>query len=400
MKVVFILISIFLLTGCSRDLYDIPDDVVIELNENKFEVFSDVDVNDLIASSNVEFKNTKINTNIIGEKKFTLDFKYNNKEYKKDITYNIYDDEAPVFISYYGSTTILVNQDIYPCDDAIYADNYDTDLTCIIDGFFDLSTPGKYETYYSLKDTSGNETRKKLTLNVVEKYKTNTNSNSASKDKDKTIYNMDYFIKNYKTEDTMIGIDVSRWQGDIDYKKVKDDGVEFVIMRIGVNSSANGDLEIDSFYQKNIKNAKDAGLKVGVYLYSTAINEKTAIEHAKWVVKTLNGIKLDFPIAYDWENWKWFMEYEINLHTLSACFKSFNDELNKHGYEAMLYSSKFYLDNIWTNINDDYVWLAHYTDKTDYEGNYIMWQLSSNGIVDGIEGNVDINIYYKNKKTS
>ena len=106
-------------------------------------------------------------------------------------------------------------------------------------------------------------------------------------------------------------------------------------------------------------------------------------------------IKLDFPIAYDWENWKWFMEYEINLHTLSSCFETFNKELNKHGYDAMLYSSKFYLENIWINKNNLPVWLAHYTDRTDYKGDYLMWQLCSNGRISGINGNVDINIMYK-----
>lgn len=398
MKVLLVILSVFILTGCSRDPYNIPDDVVIETNDNLYEVFSDVNVNDLIASSNVDFNNVKVNTNETGKQTYTLDFKYKNKNYKKDITYSVYDNTPPVFLSYYGSTTVLVNQDIYPCDDAIYADNYDTNISCIIDGYFDLSIPGKYETYYLLKDSAGNETRKKLILNVVEKYKNNSNSNSNNSIKKD--YDMNYFIKNYKTEDTMIGIDVSRWQGDIDYNKVKEDGVEFVIMRIGVNSSANGNLDIDSFFLQNIKNAKDAGLKVGVYLYTTAINEKTARQHAKWVVKTLDGVKLDFPIAYDWENWKWFMEYEINLHTLSSCFETFNKELNKHGYDAMLYSSKFYLENIWINKNNLPVWLAHYTDRTDYKGDYLMWQLSSIGKVDGINGNVDINIYYKNKKTS
>lgn len=392
MKVVILIISIFLLTGCGRDLYDLPKDVSIKLKDTTLNVFDEYKVNDLIESSNVKFKNANINTDKVGEYSLTLDFTYKKKKYKKDIKYVVKDNTPPVFISYYGSTSVLVNQDIYPCDDAIVADNYDTELTCIIDGYFDLSIPGTYDTYYSLKDSSGNETRKKLTLKVVEKFKGSSNSSGSNTIKS---YDMNHFINNYKNENTMIGIDVSRWQGDIDYERVKNDGVEFVMMRIGVNSSANGTLDIDSYYLKNIEKAKNARLKVGVYLYTTAINTKTAVEHAKWVVKTLDGVKLDFPIAYDWENWKWFMEYEINLHTLSECVNVFAKELKKHGYDTMLYSSKFYLENVWINKNNLPVWLAHYTSKTNYEGDYIMWQLSSNGKVDGINGPVDINIYYK-----
>lgn len=397
MKVVLIIFCILMLTGCGRDLYKLPDDVLIELNNNYFEVYSETMVSNLIESSNINYKNSKIKTDKIGKFTYTLEFTYKNKKYKKDIKYEVKDTTPPVFISYYGSTSILVNQDIYPCDDAIYADNYDTELTCIIDGEFDLTKTGTYDTYYSLTDYSGNETRKKLTLKVVDKFKNNSNSSGSATIKQSDI---SYFINNYKNDNTMIGIDVSRWQGDIDYAKVKNAGVEFVIMRIGVNSSANGALEIDSFYKKNIQNAKDAGLKVGVYLYTTAINKKVALEHAKWVIKTLDDIKLDFPVAYDWENWKWFMEYEINLNTLSECVNTFAKELKKYGYDTMLYSSKFYLENVWTNKNNLPVWLAHYTNQTNYEGDYIMWQLSSNGKVDGINGPVDINIYYQNKKTN
>ena len=399
MKVIILILSIFMLVGCGHDPYKIPEDVILEITNKEFEVFDNVYIEDLITNSNVKIKNRLVSSNKVGKHTFTIDFDYDGKSYKKDVTYSIIDTVKPVFISYYGSTTVLVNQDIYPCDDAVYADNYDTDLTCVIDGEFDLTTPGKYEVYYSLKDTSNNETRKKLTINVVEKYKNNSSSNSSnsSNSNKKNYTDIQDIIDKHKNDNTMIGIDVSRWQGDIDYEKVKNDGIEFVIMRIGVNSSAQGTLEMDSYYLKNIEKAKNAGLKVGVYLYSTATNILKAQEHAMWVVDALDGIELDFPIAYDWENWQWFMEYEISLHTLSECFNVFAHTLEQHGYSAMLYSSKFYLENIWINKNNYPVWLAHYTSNTDYKGDYIMWQLTAKGRVDGINGDVDVNIYYKEK---
>ena len=393
MKVILMIIMMITLTGCGHDPYDIPEEVVINFNENKYEVFSDIYVEDLIHDTNVIYKNKAISSDVIGKKKVTIDFTYKGKYYKKDVNYDIVDVTSPVFISYYGSTTVLVNQDIYPCDDAVYADDYDNLPTCVIDGYFDLTTPGTYNVQYLLKDASNNETRKNLKIKVVEKYK--SNGGGASSSSKSTSIPISEIIEKHKNDNTMIGIDVSRWQGDIDYEKVKTSGVEFVIMRIGVNSSATGDLNIDSYYLKNIENAKNAGLKVGVYLYSTAIDKLKAYEHAMWVVDTLNGMKLDFPIAYDWENWEWFMEYEISLHTLSECFNVFANTLKDHGYDAMLYSSKFYLENVWINKHNYPVWLAHYTSKTNYEGGYIMWQMTAKGRVDGINGNVDVNIYYK-----
>ena len=266
--------------------------------------------------------------------------------------------------------------------------------TCEINGEYDLTKTGVYNVEYVLRDNSKNETRKKLKINVVDKI---SNKNNSSNNSTKKRINISNIIDTHKNENTMIGIDVSRWQGNIDWQKVKDAGVEFVIMRIGVQSGAKKDIEIDSYYKQNIKGAKEVGLKVGVYVYSTAINNKIAKDHAKWVINILDGIKLDFPIAFDWENWPYFMEYKISLHDLSSAFITFEKEVKKYGYEAMLYSSKFYLENIWMNPTNAPVWLAHYTSKTTYKDEYIMWQLTAIGEVDGINGDVDIDIYYKEK---
>ena len=401
MKVIILIICLFLVTGCKRDLYELPKDLTFNLNDNIYDVFTDVKVDELFTNKDIKFTNEYLKTDVIGEHTYTLEFYYKDKNYKIDLKYNVIDNVAPVIISYYGSAKTYSFQEIYPCDDAVYADNYDTLPTCYIDGEYDITVPGVYNLEYVVSDQSKNETRKKLKLTVTDpNNKGNSNSNnnnSTSTKKPSVVKDMKYVTNKYKNDSTMIGIDVSRWQGDIDYEKVKADGVEFVMMRIGVNSAAKGDTSIDSFYKKNIENAKKAGLKVGVYFYSSATTTKRAYEHAMWVVDTLDGLELDFPIAYDWENWEYFMEYEINLHTFNECFHIFAKTLEGFGYDVMLYSSKFYLENIWTNKYNHPVWLAHYTSDTNYKGDYIMWQFTSSGKVDGVKGDVDINVYYKEK---
>ena len=90
------------------------------------------------------------------------------------------------------------------------------------------------------------------------------------------------------------------------------------------------------------------------------------------------------------------MDFKISLHTLSESYKAFEKELNKNGYEAMLYSSKFYLENVWMNYEDSKIWLAHYTSQTDYQGKYMLWQMTSLAKINGItENTVDIDILYK-----
>ena len=193
----------------------------------------------------------------------------------------------------------------------------------------------------------------------------------------------------------MIGIDVSRWQEKIDFEKVKKSGCEFVIMRLGVNSDIDKDISVDTYYYENIKNAKKAGLKVGIYIYTTATSKERAIEHAKWTKNILKKEKLDFPVVFDWENWESFSKYKISTYDLTSVYMAFDEEMKKSGYNTMLYSSMNYLEKVWM-FNDTYnVWLAHYTDKTSYQGKYIMWQMTSEGLIDGINGYVDIDIYYK-----
>lgn len=368
----------------------------ISYNSNNFNVYSKVQLKDIIDDENIELLNGDdyVDTDTLGEKKFTLKYLHDGKKYKKVLNYTITDNDKPILINVPSTQTVTLNSEVNPCDKAVFADNYDKKPTCNIEGEYDTKQVGTYNLTYIIRDSSNNTVSKKLTFNVIvpSNNTTTTKKPTTTDTKRKKISEA---IEQYKNDNTMIGIDVSRYQENIDFERVKNSGVEFVIIRIGVQSGAKKDVSIDSYYLENIKKAKEAGLLVGVYLYSTAISPEIAKEQAKWVIKTLDGVKLDFPIAFDWENWQYFREYEISLYDLSKSYLSFAEEIEKNGYKAMLYGSKYYLENMWLDKGNYPVWLAHYTDKTNYSGDHIMWQYSAIGEVDGINNAVDLDVYYK-----
>ncbi len=201
------------------------------------------------------------------------------------------------------------------------------------------------------------------------------------------------FVSAKKTEQTMVGIDVSRFQGEIDFEKVREAGCEFVIMRIG--GYDDGAVYVDRYYEQNLQNARAAGLKIGIYYHA---EERTATEvrrHVQWLLKVLDGEPLDFPIAYDWEDYTHFEDYGINFSDLNQLYEAFDAALNEAGYETMLYGSKSYLESIWApSAATHTVWLAHYTSSTSYAGKYILWQRDNVGQIPGVEGDVDLDVYY------
>lgn len=368
----------------------------VSYNSNNFNVYSKVQLKDIIDDENIEILNGDdyIDTDTLGKKEFTLKYLHDGKKYKKVLNYTITDNDKPILINVPSTQTVTLNSEVNPCDKAVFADNYDKKPTCNIEGEYDTKQVGTYNLTYIISDSSNNTVSKKLTFIVIvpSNNTTTTKKTTTTDTKRKKISEA---IEQYKNDNTMIGIDVSRYQENIDFEKVKNSGVEFVIIRIGVQSGAKKDISIDSYYLENIKKAKEAGLLVGVYLYSTAISPEIAKEQAKWVIETLDGIKLDFPIAFDWENWQYFREYEISLYDLSKSYLSFAEEIEKNGYKAMLYGSKYYLENMWLDKGNYPVWLAHYTDKTNYSEDHIMWQYSAIGEVDGINNAVDLDVYYK-----
>ena len=387
-----IVIGLVLFCGCNKkyDVYEMPKDAYINLNENNFIVFEEHNSNELIKDSNVEIlSNKKLDTNTIGKHKYTIDYKYKKRSYKYDIEYEVIDTTKPVFISSLSRVNVEINKDENFCDRISYGDNYDSKVNCKVEGFIDFTKIGTYNLEFVLKDSSNNENRKNFIVNVVEKIdKKNTTSTPQY------LYIND--IMKYKNDNTSIGIDVSRWQGNIDFQKVKDAGIEFVIIRMGYQKNLNDEYQLDPKFNEYYKAAKEVGLKVSVYVYTVALNELDGIKCANWVLKNLNGDKLDLPIAFDWENWKDFKDYNTSIHDLSHGYLAFEKELKKHGYDSILYSSKYYLENVWLDYDKSNIWLANYTSKTDYQGAYMLWQMTNMAKINGITDNtVDIDILYK-----
>lgn len=391
--IICIVVGIILLSVGGFLLYkyiEIKNAVVkVVLKDNLEADFADT----LRVSSFIESINGKIvddyylNTDSLGKKK--IDFEYINDDgikIKYNYEINVVDREAPL-IWLGKSYNVTRGSEDNLIDKIMCGDNYDNNPECVIEGDYNLDNVGSYNLVFKATDSSGNVSKKKFILNV--------NEASSKKESNgvKSVTEFSDVIKDYKNDNTQIGIDVSKWQGDIDFSKLKSAGVEFVIIRIGSSTGINGENFIDSKFIQNIKNANSVGIPVGVYFYSYANSVDRAISDAKWIIENIKDYKVELPIAFDWENWGSFNTYELSFFGLTNMAKRFMDTVKDAGYDAMLYSSKTYLENIWMSV--DYpVWLAHYTKNTNYAGDYSYWQICSNGRVDGINGDVDIDIRY------
>ena len=196
-----------------------------------------------------------------------------------------------------------------------------------------------------------------------------------------------------------LGIDVSQYNGTINWNAVKAAGVSFVIIRCGFRGYTQGGLIEDTNFHSYASGAQAAGLKVGVYFFSQATNEREAVEEASMAVAMAKQHKISYPIFID-------SEYANGSHTgradkltkaqRTAVCKAFCETVKSAGYTPGVYASKFwYYDNLDASALNSYkIWLAHYTKATDYKGKYEVWQSSSTGRINGINGNVDIDTSY------
>ncbi len=320
----------------------------------------------------------------LGEQQASFTYKDDHgRIHKASFSYMVQDTTEPLIGI--GKTYSVLKGSTTKLEDAIMcADNYDKEPLCKIEGSYDLNKVGKYSLVYYAEDSNGNMAEEPFTLNVVEKF------NSSSKEKVK----ISEIKKNYVKENIELGIDVSKWQGVIDFEKVKKEGVSFVFIRLGNQVGPHQDSIIDPYFEQNIKKAKEAGLKVGVYYYSYAGSMEDAITQSSWVMEQLKNYTLDLPVVFDWECYNRFNSFKISLYDLNTISSTFLNEVEKKGYQGMLYGSKNYLEKVW-KYQEYPVWLAHYTDETTYTKPFVFWQLTNTGRVDGIEGDVDIDLYYK-----
>lgn len=207
--------------------------------------------------------------------------------------------------------------------------------------------------------------------------------------------------------DGYLVLDVSEFQKPIDWEKAKKDGVKGVIVRCGLRFAESGKLAQDSMFVDHITGAHKAGLKVGAYMFTEAINASEGKQEAIFALDIIKrtGIKLDYPVAVDTENVFWYegkkkCSGRANSGVLSKtkrteAIKAFCEEVKSQGYTPMIYASLSWFDDCLDMSKLPYdVWCAQYYKECQYKGEYVMWQYTSEGSVNGVKGVVDMNKCY------
>lgn len=230
---------------------------------------------------------------------------------------------------------------------------------------------------------------------------------NGKRENDTKVQSLETTVVN-ETDEITYGIDVAKYQGTIDWQQVAASGVDFAMVRVGNRTLVDGMINEDPTARYNIEEASKYGIKVGVYFFSTAINEKEALEEADWVVEFISEYQILYPIAYNCEG---FGKPENRQYHLSKSQRTdlaivFLDRIKEYGYTPMFYGAKNELEDEkkWetSRLESLYkVWVAQYpsvpyptTEASSYAGKYDMWQYTNRGIVPGIETAVDMNVAY------
>ena len=216
--------------------------------------------------------------------------------------------------------------------------------------------------------------------------------NSADEDADATEN-----TKIRRDGEAKFGIDVSKWNKEIDWDKVKEAGVQYAIIRVGYRGSQTGLLVEDPYFEQNIRGAIASDIPVGVYFFTQAITEVEAVEEASMVMKLCERYKLSYPVFIDTEGAGGNGRADnLDAETRTLICDAFCTTIKNAGYDAGVYASRNWLNEnlISDKLEKHIVWLAEYRETPLYQGYYQMWQYSSNGEVDGIEGRVDMNLSY------
>ena len=194
---------------------------------------------------------------------------------------------------------------------------------------------------------------------------------------------------------TVMGIDISKHNGNIDWNAVKNSGVQYVILRCGYRGSASGVLVEDQKFRSNIQGATAAGLKVGIYFFSQAVNEVEAVEEASMTLSLIKNYKITYPVYIDVESANGRAD-GISKAARTSVINAFCPTIRNSGYTPGLYANKNWLtEKINTGaLGGCKIWLAQYVAAPTYGGRYEMWQYSSRGSIAGIKGNVDLNVSY------
>ena len=193
-----------------------------------------------------------------------------------------------------------------------------------------------------------------------------------------------------------VGVDVSEHQGEIDWQAVAEAGIDFAVIRIGGRLMQSGTIFEDKHFRANLEGAKAAGLKVGVYFFSQALNAQEGLEEAEFVLGLLDGVELDYPVVCDWEylGGNTARTYGAEPAEITAGIDAFCARVEEAGYRGMLYFNAYcgYIKMDLRELTDYDFWYAQYSDVPSYRYHFQMWQYSSSGQVDGIDSDVDLNL--------
>lgn len=195
------------------------------------------------------------------------------------------------------------------------------------------------------------------------------------------------------------GVDVSAYQGNIDWNTVKASGIEFAIIRLGYRGYGSGKLVKDDYAVKNLEGARKAGLKVGAYFFSQALNTKEVDEEIAFMMDVLDGFLPDMPLVLDWEiPTADARTARMDARTLTDIQLHYCKQITEKGYEPMIYFNWHQSENLYylSELEDYPFWLALYQDRMTYPWKVEMWQYTCTGRVPGIQGDVDINVYMPN----
>ena len=307
----------------------------------------------------------------------------------------------------YKSSYIYIKgqTDFYKSSDTTLSGTVKTekDSSLSLGGKFAVTTNGSVDVFGHLKVGTKSDVRISgvITLEEESSYTrfktvyTTKNGKFIDKRPEDVYYDMTINILTEEKEVVRKGIDVSYAQGDIDWKKVADSGVEFAIIRAGRGrAGSTNTMKEDDYFRQNIKGAQENGIDVGVYFYSYATSVSEAKEEARFLLEIIDGYKIQYPVILDMEE-----EFQAGIGTkkLTKMIEAFFEVLMEEKYFPMFYSYKSWLEeNLDMTILDKYaIWLAQLGDQVTYDGGYYIWQYSFKGKVDGISTDVDLDYSYR-----
>ena len=349
----FVFVTLFMIHVKRTDSIVLKDDLSCQFREKVYTDDFIADINGEVLSKNL------VDTSSIGKKRVLIQFKNRYGFVENKYFYvNVKDSVAPI-INIDDVYEVNVGEINNLIDNIFCADNYDDGVSCVIEGNYDLNTVGDYPLKIFAKDKSGNESKKEFVLRVK-----NKDVDTSSK---KDIDFKDFYNK-YKNDNTEIGISVSDVNGEVDYSELVDKGVSFVMIRVGSQNEIGGSISKDVSFDINVKKALEKGLNVGLYFSSNASSENEARKQAKWVVQNIKSYDLGLPVMFDWNNWEYYSRFKIGFRSLNDIALSFVKEINRSGYDAGIYSSYYYLENVWYGEEYKYIW-----KDSSSNGNFFMW---------------------------